>query len=156
MRFEELTPGQSAELGKTVTEADVVLFAGVTGDFNPVHVNAEVAERSRFGGRIAHGMLGAGLISAVLGTRLPGPGCIYLSQSLRFTAPVRIGDTVTARVEVVEVIAAKRRARLATVCRNQRGETVIEGEAVVMVPQDEQPPVRYEPGSAARPEVVGR
>ena len=156
MRFEELSPGQSAEFGKTITEADVVLFAGVTGDFNPVHVNAEVAERSRFGGRIAHGMLGAGLISAVLGTRLPGPGCIYLSQSLRFTAPVRIGDTVTARVEVVEVIAAKRRARLATVCRNQRGETVIEGEAVVLIPPDEPPAVRYDPGSAARPEVASR
>ena len=88
-----------------------------------------------FGGRIAHGMLSAGFISAVLGMRLPGPGSVYLSQTLRFTKPVRIGDTVTARVEVLEVIAAKRRVRLATTCRNQRGETVVDGEAVVMIEQ---------------------
>jgi 3-hydroxybutyryl-CoA dehydratase len=136
MRFEELAAGQGAEWSKTVTEADVALFAGVTGDFNPVHVNAVEAERSRFGGRIAHGMLSASFISTVLGTRLPGPGTIYLSQSLRFTAPVRIGDTVTARVEVAEVIAAKRRVRLLTTCANQRGEKVVDGEAVVMVPED--------------------
>lgn len=134
MRLEELTVGAAAELGKTVTEADVVLFAGVTGDFNPVHVDAEAAARSRFGGRIAHGMLSAGLISAVIGMKLPGPGSIYLSQSLRFTRPVRIGDTVTARVEVAEVIAARRRVRLLTTCRNQSGETVLDGEAVIMVP----------------------
>jgi 3-hydroxybutyryl-CoA dehydratase len=137
MRFEELAPGVAAEWSKTVTEADVVLFAGVTGDFNPVHVDAVAAERSRFGGRIAHGMLSASFISTVLGTRLPGPGTIYLSQSLRFTAPVRIGDTVTARVEVAEVVAAKRRVRLITTCANQRGETVVDGEATVMVPEDE-------------------
>jgi 3-hydroxybutyryl-CoA dehydratase len=123
--------GQSAEFAKTITEADVVLFAGITGDFNPVHVDAEAAAASRFGGRIAHGMLSASLISTVLGTRLPGPGAIYLSQSLRFTAPVRIGDTVTARVEVVEVME-KRRVRLVTTCRTQGGTVVVEGEAVVM------------------------
>jgi len=132
-RIDEIQVGQVAEMAKTVTEADVTLFAGVTGDFNPVHVDAEVAAQSRFGERIAHGMLSAGFISAVLGMRLPGTGSIYLSQSLRFTKPVRIGDTVTARVEVVEVLATKRRVRLATVCRNQQGETVVEGEAVVMV-----------------------
>ena len=132
-RIDEIQVGQVAELAKTVTEADVTLFAGVTGDFNPVHVDAEAAAQSRFGERIAHGMLSAGFISAVLGMRLPGTGSIYLSQSLRFTKPVRIGDTVTARVEVVEVLAAKRRVRLATVCRNQQGETVVDGEAVVMV-----------------------
>ena len=132
-RIDEIQVGQVAELAKTVTEADVTLFAGVTGDFNPVHVDAEAAAQSRFGERIAHGMLSAGFISAVLGMRLPGTGSIYLSQSLRFTKPVRIGDTVTARVEVVEVLATKRRVRLATVCRNQQGETVVEGEAVVMV-----------------------
>jgi 3-hydroxybutyryl-CoA dehydratase len=132
-RIDEIQVGQVAELAKTVTEADVTLFAGVTGDFNPVHVDAEAAAQSRFGERIAHGMLSAGFISAVLGMRLPGTGSIYLSQSLRFTKPVRIGDTVTARVEVVEVLATKRRVRLATVCRNQQGETVVDGEAVVMV-----------------------
>ena len=134
--FERLAVGQTAEMAKTVTEADVVLFAGVTGDFNPVHVDAVAAERSRFGGRIAHGMLSAGLVSAVLAMRLPGPGTIYLSQSLRFTRPVRIGDTVTARVEIAELVPAKRRVRLLTTCLHQRGETVLEGEAVVMVPDD--------------------
>lgn len=138
MRLDELAAGQSAELAKTVTETDVVLFAGITGDFNPAHVNEVEARASRFGGRIAHGMLSAGFISAVLGTRLPGPGCVYMSQTLRFTAPVRIGDTVTARVEVVEVVSAKRRVRLATSCRTQDGTTVLEGEALVYVPE---PPV---------------
>ncbi len=135
-RLESLQVGDFAEFSKTITEADVVLFAGITGDLNPVHIDQQAAERSRFGGRIAHGMLSAGLISAVLGTRLPGPGCIYLHQTLRFTAPVRIGDTVTARVEIVEMIPAKRRVRLATACRNQRGESTLEGEALVLVPDD--------------------
>ena len=132
-RIDELEVGQAAEMAKTVTEADIALFAGVTGDFNPVHVDAVAAAQSRFGERIAHGMLSAGFISAVIAMRLPGPGSIYLSQSLRFTRPVRIGDTVTTRVEVVEVMAPKRRLRLATTCRNQNSETVVEGEAVVMV-----------------------
>ena len=132
-RIDEIQVGQVAEMAKTVTEADIALFAGVTGDFNPVHVDAVAAAQSRFGERIAHGMLSAGFISAVIAMRLPGPGSIYLSQSLRFTKPVRIGDTVTTRVEVVEVVAPKRRLRLATVCRNQNGETVVEGEAVVLV-----------------------
>jgi len=132
-RIDELQVGQAAEMAKTVTEADIALFAGVPGDFNPVHVDAVAAAQSRFGERIAHGMLSAGFISAVIAMRLPGPGSIYLSQSLRFTKPVRIGDTVTTRVEVVEVMAPKRRLRLATVCRNQNGETVVEGEAVVMI-----------------------
>jgi len=132
-RIDELQVGQAAEMAKTVTAADIALFAGVTGDFNPVHVDAVAAAQSRFGERIAHGMLSAGFISAVIAMRLPGPGSIYLSQTLRFTKPVRIGDTVTTRVEVVEVVAPKRRLRLATVCRNQNGETVVEGEAVVLV-----------------------
>jgi 3-hydroxybutyryl-CoA dehydratase len=139
VRIQELFVGQCAEWGKTVTETDVALFAGVTGDFNPVHVNAVAAEQSRFGGRIAHGMLSAGLVSAAIAMKLPGPGTIYLGQTLRFTAPVRIGDTVTARVEVVEVIERKRRVRLTTTCRNQRGELVLDGEATVMVPDDEPP-----------------
>jgi 3-hydroxybutyryl-CoA dehydratase len=133
MRFDELTVGMSAEHAKTVTEADVVLFAGISGDFNPVHVDAEAAAASRFGGRIAHGMLSAGFISAAIAMKLPGAGSIYLSQSLRFTKPVRIGDTVTARVEVAELLS-KRRVRLLTVCRNQHDETVLDGEATVMVP----------------------
>jgi 3-hydroxybutyryl-CoA dehydratase len=132
-RLEALHVGAAAEFSKTVTEADVVLFAGITGDFNPVHVDAVAAAESRFGGRIAHGMLSASFISTVLGTRLPGPGAIYLSQTLRFTAPVCIGDTVTARVEVVE-LAPKRRVRLATTCRTQDGTVAVEGEAVVWVP----------------------
>lgn len=134
MRFEELQIGQAAEFAKTITEADVVLYAGVTGDLNPVHIDQVEAEKSRFGGRIAHGMLSAGLISAVLGMRLPGPGTIYLEQTLRFTRPVRIGDTVTARVEVIELIEKRRRVRLATRCANQDGEVVLEGEALVMLP----------------------
>ncbi|HYR06791.1 MAG TPA: MaoC family dehydratase [Longimicrobium sp.] len=133
MYFDELAAGDSAEFTKTVTETDVVLYAGITGDLNPAHVDEVSASAGRFGGRIAHGMLVAGFISTVLGTRLPGPGTIYLSQSLRFVAPVRLGDTVTARVEVAELLP-KRRARLATTVRNQRGETVVEGEATVMVP----------------------
>jgi 3-hydroxybutyryl-CoA dehydratase len=133
MRIEDIHVGEVAELAKTVTESDIVLFAGVTGDFNPVHIDAEAAKKSVFGERIAHGMLSAGFISAVIGMRLPGSGSIYLSQTLRFTKPVRIGDTVTARVEVLEVLTAKRRVRLATSCRNQNGEVVVDGEAVVMV-----------------------
>ncbi|HEX2189545.1 MAG TPA: MaoC family dehydratase [Longimicrobiaceae bacterium] len=136
MRFEELRVGQSATHAKTVTEADVVLFAGVTGDFNPAHLDQVYAEKSRFGGRIAHGMLSAGFISAALAMRLPGPGTIYLSQSLRFLRPVRIGDTVTARVEVAELVPAKRRVRLLTTCANQHGEALVEGEALVMLPED--------------------
>lgn len=133
---EPLQVGQHAEFSKTVTESDVVLFAGITGDFNPAHVNEVEAAKSRFGGRIAHGMLSAGFISACIAMKLPGPGTIYLTQSLKFTRPVRIGDTVTARVEVMDWNAGKRRARLATTCRNQHGEVVIDGEALVMVPDE--------------------
>jgi len=132
-----LSVGQHAEFSKTVTESDVVLFAGITGDFNPAHVDEVTAARSRFGGRIAHGLLSAGFISACIAMKLPGPGTIYLSQSLTFKRPVRIGDTVTARVEVVEWNAGKRRARLATTCRNQRDEMVIDGEALVLVPDED-------------------
>lgn len=134
LRISELAVGASAELSRTVTDVDVMSYAAITGDYNPVHVDAEAAAQSMFKGRIAHGMLSAGFISAVLAMKLPGPGAIYLSQSLRFTRPVRLGDTVTARVEVIETIVAKKRVRLATTCRNQQGETVIEGEALVMVP----------------------
>ncbi len=137
MRFELLDVGQRAERAKTVTEDDVNAFATLTGDFNPVHVDEAAAARSRFGGRIAHGMLGAGLISAAIANDLPGPGTIYLAQSLRFVRPVRLGDTVTTRVEVVELMPDKRRARLRTTCSNQHSELVIEGEATVLVPEDD-------------------
>ena len=131
--FEDLAIGQTASLGKTITEADILLFAAVSTDTNPVHINAEVAKSSIFGERIAHGMLSAGLISAVLGTRLPGPGSIYMSQTLRFRGPVKIGATVTATVEITALNAEKKRATLKTIC-TVGGETVIEGEALVQVP----------------------
>ena len=131
--FEDLAIGQTASLGKTITEADILLFAAVSTDTNPVHINAEVAKASVFGERIAHGMLSAGLISAVLGTRLPGPGSIYMSQTLRFRGPVKIGATVTATVEITALNAEKKRATLKTVCTVD-GEVVIEGEALVQVP----------------------
>jgi len=137
MRYDELEVGQTASTRRTVTEADVVLFAGVTGDLNPAHLDQVYAEQSQFGERIAHGMLGAGFISAVLGMKLPGPGTIYLEQSLRFTRPVRIGDTVTASVEILELLREKRRIRLRTTCANQNGETVLKGEALVMLAADE-------------------
>ncbi len=135
MRLEELQVGQSAEFTKTVSSEDVARFAEITGDFNPVHLDEAVAEKSFFGGRVAHGMLTAGLISATLAGKLPGPGTVYLSQTLRFTAPVRIGDTVTTRVEVTELIPAKRRVKLSTVCRNQKNEVVVNGEAMVLLPE---------------------
>lgn len=132
MRYEDLSVGQTANFSKTVTESDVMMFANVTGDFNPVHTDAEAAAKSRFGGRIAHGMLSAGYISATIAGHLPGPGSIYLGQTLKFTAPVRFGDTVTTTVEVLELMP-KNRVRLSTTCRNQDGQTVLEGEATVMV-----------------------
>ena len=133
MVFDDLAVGQTAEFSKTVTEEDIRHFADATGDLNPVHLDEAHASRTRFGGRIAHGLLSAGFISACIAMRLPGPGSIYLSQSLRFLRPVRIGDTVTARVGVAELVPAKRRVRLTTQCRNQRGELVIDGEAMVQV-----------------------
>jgi len=129
--IEDLQPGQTASFAKTVTEADILLFAAVSGDLNAVHLNEEFAATTQFGGRIAHGMLTAGFISAVLGNRLPGPGTIYLGQTLKFKAPVRPGETVTATVTVREVITEKRRAILETVC-TVAGKVVLEGEATVM------------------------
>jgi 3-hydroxybutyryl-CoA dehydratase len=129
---EDLSVGMSASYAKTVTETDVVLFAGISGDNNPVHINQEFAETSMFKGRIAHGMLSAGFISTVLGTRMPGYGTIYLSQTLKFKAPVRIGDTVTAIATIKEIVAEKRKVILETICRV--GDVVVlEGEALVMV-----------------------
>jgi len=127
--------GDAAEFTKTVTETDVYLYAGITGDLNPAHINETYAAGTFFKGRIVHGILTAGFISAILGMQLPGPGTIYTSQSLKFLAPVRMGDTITARVEVVEVITEKNRLRLQTTCRNQEGTVVLDGEALVSPPK---------------------
>ncbi len=127
--------GDSAEVSKTITDADVRAFAELTGDRNPVHLDEDYASSTRFGRRIAHGMIGASLISTVLASELPGPGSVYLSQTLRFTAPVYVGDTVTARVSVTRVRDDKPIVTLETVCTNQRGERVVEGEAVVLAPR---------------------
>lgn len=136
MRYDEMVLGSTASRVHTVTLDDIDRFAAVTGDTNPVHLDEAHAARTRFGGRIAHGMLSAGFISAVLGTQLPGPGVIYMSQSLRFVRPVKPGDAITTTVTVVEVIAPKRRLRLSTTCKNQNGEIVLDGEALVWIPDD--------------------
>lgn len=132
-RFDQIDLGDQAAFSKTISETDVYQFAGVSGDFNPMHVDAVYASRSRFGQRIAHGLLSASLISTVIGMYLPGPGTVYLSQSLKFLAPVYLGDTLTARVEVIEKISEKKRLRLKTTCTNQEDRTVIEGEALVTI-----------------------
>ena len=131
--FEDLQLSTSAAYGHTVTDADILLFAGVSGDTNPVHLNDELAGASMFKGRIAHGMLSASYISTVFGTKLPGPGCIYLSQTLKFKAPVKVGDTVVAKVTVKELNPEKRKAKFDTVC-TVAGKVVLEGEADIMVP----------------------
>lgn len=138
--IDEMRLNESAEFSKTISESDVYLYAGVTGDLNPAHIDEEYARQTFFKTRIAHGMLAAGLISAVLGTRLPGPGAVYVRQELNFLAPVRIGDTITARVEVIEILSEKKQVRLKTTCSRQDGTLVLEGEAVV---------------SPARPKKVG-
>lgn len=129
--IEELRPGMSASVAKTVTEADIVLFAGVSTDINPVHLDETFAQGTPFKGRIAHGMLSAGFISAALANKLPGPGTIYLGQTLKFKAPVRAGDTVVTTVTVKEVLVEKKRAVLETVCR-VNDIVVIEGEATLL------------------------
>lgn len=134
IRFEDLSLGQSARFAKTVTEADILLFSAVSGDNNPVHLNEEYAATSFFGERVAHGMLTASIISGLLGTRLPGPGAVYVSQTLRFRAPVRIGQTVAAAAEVTGLDPERRRATLRTTC-TAAGVVVLEGEAVVMIPE---------------------
>ena len=132
--LEDLLVGQAAELSRTVTDADLQAFAAVTGDHNPVHLDETYAAATPFGGRIAHGMLSAGYISAVIGTKLPGPGAIYVSQTLRFRRPVRIGDQVAARAEITAIDPARARVTLRTVC-SVAGKAVVEGEAEVMVPR---------------------
>lgn len=130
--IEDLEVGMSASFAKTISESDVYTFAGITGDNNPVHINAEFAGETLFKERIVHGMFSAGLISAVLGTRLPGPGAIYIDQSLKFKAPVKFGDTVTATATVEEVDTQRRRVKLRTIC-TVAGKVVAEGVATNMV-----------------------
>jgi len=129
----QFSVGDSAEITKTIEQADIDAFANVTGDHNPVHVDEEFAKTTRFGRRIAHGMLTASLISAVLANKLPGEGSVYLGQTLQFVAPVFPGDEITARVTVREIREDKPIVKLETVCVNQRDEVVIRGEATVMV-----------------------
>jgi 3-hydroxybutyryl-CoA dehydratase len=131
----ELNVGDAAEFSKTISETDVYLFAGITGDLNPAHINEAYAQKTFFKTRIAHGMLSAGFVSAVLGNQLPGPGSIYVRQDLNFLAPMRIGDTITARVEVVEKTTEKNRVKLRTTCVNQDGVKVTDGEAVISPPK---------------------
>ena len=131
--LEDLKVGMTASYAKTVTEADVVMFAGISGDTNPVHLDEEFAKETMFQGRIAHGMLSASFISTVLGTKLPGPGAIYLSQNLKFKAPVRCGDTVSATATITDIVAEKKRVVMQTTC-SVRNQVVLEGEAIVMVP----------------------
>jgi len=133
--------GDSAEFTKVFSEEDVFLFAGITGDRNPVHTSREFAAKTRFKERIAHGLLAAGTISAAIGMKLPGPGCLYLSQTLEFKAPVFLGDEITARVEVVEVISEKR-LRMKTRCFNQDKVLVIDGEAIIVPPRQGREAVR--------------
>lgn len=130
--FAEINIGDKASMTKTVSEHDVYTFAGVSGDFNPVHIDAEFAKTTMFKERIAHGMLSAGFISAVLGTSLPGRNTIYLGQELAFKAPVKIGDTVTATVEAIEKIPEKNRIIFRTTVTNQEGTVVIDGKATVL------------------------
>ncbi len=132
--LEDLKVGMSAMFGKTVTEADIMAYAGVSGDTNPIHLHDGFARTTRFGQRIAHGMLSAGFISAVIGTRLPGPGSVYIAQTLSFMAPVLIGETVTAVVTITAIDEKRRRVTLKTQCLNG-DKVVIDGEATILVPR---------------------
>ena len=135
LTIDQIKVGDKTSVVKTIGESDVYLFAGITGDLNPAHTNQVAAEKTMFKGRIAHGILVSGFISTCLGMQLPGPGTIYLSQNTKFTAPVHIGDTITAEVEAIEVITEKNRVKFKTTCTNQDGKMVIDGEAVVMPPK---------------------
>lgn len=135
--IQELKIGDSAQILRTITEKDVYDFARVIGDFNPIHTDQAYAEKTPFKGRIAHGAFSIGLLSNVLGNLLPGHGTIYLSHEIRFLAPVRIGDTVTAKVEVIELILEKNRAKFRTTCINQNGDMVVDGIAWGMPPKKE-------------------
>ena len=131
--IDALYVGQTASSAKTISETDVYLFAGITGDFNPMHVNEEFARQTQFKGRIVHGMLSVGLLSGLMAMQLPGPGSIYLGQEIKFLKPVRIGDTITSTVTVIEIRKEKKIAKLETVCTNQNGETVVTGVATTFI-----------------------
>jgi 3-hydroxybutyryl-CoA dehydratase len=133
--IEQIEVGDAAEFTKTISESDIYLFAGVTGDLNPAHINETYAKDTFFKSRIAHGMLLAGFISGVIGMKLPGPGAIYIRQELKFLAPARIGDTITARVEVTHIQAEKNRITLKTTCTNQDDTLVMDGEALISPPK---------------------
>jgi 3-hydroxybutyryl-CoA dehydratase len=133
--IDQIQVGDKSQFSKTVSESDIYLFAGISGDMNPAHINEAYAAQTHFKTRIAHGMLSAGFISTILGCQLPGPGTIYLSQELKFLAPVRIGDTITAQAEVIEIAHDKHQVTLATVCWNQNDKKVIKGTAVVSPPR---------------------
>lgn len=137
--IDQLRIGDAAEFGKTISESDIYLYAGVTGDFNPAHLNEVYAEKTYFKTRIAQGMLTAGFISGLLGVSLPGPGTIYIRQELDFLAPVHIGDTITARVEIIEIMDQKNRVGVRTTCVNQDGTLVLEGRAIVSPPKASNP-----------------
>ncbi|MFW9833233.1 MAG: MaoC family dehydratase [Candidatus Thorarchaeota archaeon] len=132
-KYSDLKIGQSAEVTHTITAEDIQTFGDLSGDYNPLHFNDEWAKTTIFGGRIAHGLLSASFISTVIGMKLPGPGTIYLSQSMKFMRPVRIGDTITARVEVAALNDEKKRVTMKTVCTNQDQEVVVDGEALIML-----------------------
>ena len=131
--FEDLREGMQDAFAKTITNSDVSTFAGISGDTNPVHLNHEFASETMFEGQVAHGMLTASFISTVIGTKLPGPGCIYVSQDLRFKAPVKVGDTVTAMCTVTKLIPEKRMIEMETVC-TVKGKSVLDGHATILVP----------------------
>jgi len=133
--IDQLQIEDSEEFTKTISESDIYLFAGITGDLNPAHINEEYAKNTFFKGRIAHGMLMGGFISTVIGMKLPGPGSIYREQQLKFLAPVRMGDTITARVEIQKINTEKNKIRLRTSCVNQEGTLVVDGEAIVHPPK---------------------
>ncbi|MBI6871117.1 MaoC family dehydratase [Clostridium aciditolerans] len=135
LTIDQIKVGDKVSVEKTISETDVYLFAGITGDLNPAHVNQTASEKTMFKSRIAHGILVSGFISACLGMHLPGPGTIYMGQQLKFTAPVYIGDTIKAEVEVIEMNVEKNRVKLRTVCTNQNGKVVVDGEALVMPPK---------------------
>jgi len=133
--IDQLRIGDTAEFGKTISESDIYLYAGVTGDFNPAHLNEVYAKKTYFKTRIAQGMLTAGFISGLLGVSLPGPGTIYIRQELDFLAPVHIGDTITTRVEIIEILNQKNRVTVRTTCVNQDGTMVLDGRAIVSPPK---------------------
>jgi 3-hydroxybutyryl-CoA dehydratase len=131
----EIQLGDTAEFSKTISESDIYLFAGITGDLNPAHINEAYAKNTFFKGRIAHGMLLAGFISNVIGMKLPGPGTIYIKQDLAFKGPARIGDTITARVEVTDINLENNRVKLKTICLNENDNVLVDGEALISPPK---------------------